>query len=501
MARRSHRHRSRREAEDAAAYSRSWDWLGQLPRLGGWLLLGLFLLVIVVAPLPLGANRPWAWAPIVVVLGALAIPVALGLGDSAGFRVAENERWPLLALVVCTLLFAFVGILQLSPHAPATPSAVYYERARFLLGQAHDIVPTLTVMGTRDALLRGLGVVLVFVLARALFRDSNRARWLLYALLLSALLVMAYALLQQMRAGGCYVGLLLKKVGEYTNDRCLMSGTFVNSNSFGCFVGMAFAAALALLFQERSRRHSFDDEEDMEAEDGARYLRMLDGGTMTLAAIALLLIGAQLFSSSRAAFAATVVVTVGLIALSMRGRWRSRRQVMTTMALGAVLGVLVIGVAGGAMLRKVSLFGEVGANDRIAVWSSSLQAANASPWLGWGLGSFADIFTVYQPASIDKYNDKAHSTPLDFYVETGILIPMAVCLWGALGRRRHRYLLIAAIAVPGVAMLHSLVDFSLQMPAIAFISAAFLGMGWAQTFHRTHSHRPPVREAFTEDEE
>ena len=43
----------------------------------------------------------------------------------------------------------------------------------------------------------------------------------------------------------------------------------------------------------------------------------------------------------------------------------------------------------------------------------------------------------------------------------------------------------AAVAVPGIAILHSCVDFSLQIPAIAFISAAFLGMGWAQTFHRT----------------
>jgi hypothetical protein len=35
------------------------------------------------------------------------------------------------------------------------------------------------------------------------------------------------------------------------------------------------------------------------------------------------------------------------------------------------------------------------------------------------------------------------------------------------------------------------------MPAIAFISAAFLGMGWAQTFHRTLQATP----AFTKAEE
>jgi hypothetical protein len=31
-----------------------------------------------------------------------------------------------------------------------------------------------------------------------------------------------------------------------------MSGTFANSNSFGCFVGMAFAAALALMLRRNA---------------------------------------------------------------------------------------------------------------------------------------------------------------------------------------------------------------------------------------------------------
>lgn len=512
MSARSGRRRSRSPADEADGRPRraalelaSW--------LAGWLVLSVFLLVIFVSPLPFGSNREWAWAPILMVLGVIGILCALGLGDAAGFRVEENERWPLLALLVCFVLFTFVGLLQMSTYAPATGSSQFYARAAALLGQAHAAVPSLSVDATRNTLLRCLACVLVFVIARALFREPDRARLLVFAFLLSAIAVMVYALLQQSSTGGCYVGSLLKKQGEYTNDRCLMSGTFANSNSFGCFAGMALAAALAWMFKQNRRRRAAVDGYDYgdDFNDGDRFFRRLDGGTMILAAMALLFVGTQLFSSSRAAFAVTVAVVIAALYLSMRGRWRSRGQVGRVIALGTMIGVLVLAIAGGAMLRKVSLFSESGNFNRVFIWEASLKAARASPWLGWGLGTFPDIYAAYQPDEISQANDKAHSTPIELYVETGALgtvpgllmalIPWGVCLWGALQRRRQRHLLVAAFAVPGIAMLHSAVDFSLQIPAIAFISAAFLGMGWAQTFHRAPIRRRTRRQVFTDGQD
>jgi len=494
------RHRRRRDVAEEELGRIDWPRFAAM--IAGWLVLGAFLALLVLAPLAVGANRDWAWAPILVALGVIGVLCALGLGDRRGFAVAPDERWPLLALLVCFLAFTFVGLLQLSPLAPAAGSAQFYARAQVLLGRAHTLVPTLAVDQTRDTLLRCLASVLVFVIARALFREPARARLLVHALLLSAVLVVIYALLQQVQTGGCYVGALLKKQGDYTNDRCLMSGTFANSNSFGCFVGMAMAAAVALLLQERRRHRAFEAGE--EEGGGTRLLRGLSGAAPVLLALALLFLGAQLFSSSRAAFAVTAVVTVGLLFLSMRGRWRSFAQIRRTVIAAAVIGVMMLAVAGGAMLNKVSLLGDSQQFNRTVIWRASLTAAKASPWLGWGLGSYPSIFAAYQPDAIQLANDKAHSTPIELAVETGILgtvpglltvlIPWGVCLVGAWRRRRQRYLMVAAVAVPGIAILHSMVDFSLQIPTIAFISAAFLGMGWAQAFYRTPVQQP----AFTE---
>ncbi len=75
-----------------------------------------------------------------------------------------------------------------------------------------------------------------------------------------------------------------------------------------------------------------------------------------------------------------------------------------------------------------------------------------------------------------------------------VLIPWMVCLRGAWRRRRrHRYLPAGAFAISAIAILHSTVDFSLQMPAIGFAVSAFLGMGWTQAF----SHGDPSPRGFT----
>jgi O-antigen ligase len=506
--RRSRRRRRGREEEGGGEARGRIDWPRLLLMSANGLVLSAFLLLIAIAPLPLGANRDWAWAPILAALGTIAVLCALGLGNPRGFAVAPDERWPLLALLVCFLAFTCVGLLEVSTYAPPVGSAPFYARARALLGQAHDAVPTLSVDQTRNTLLRALACVLIFVIARALLREPGRARWLVHAFLGSTVLVTAYALAAQVATGGCYVGALLKKVGDYSGpaERCLMSGTFANSNSFGCFLGMALAAALALVLQERRRRraHEVEDEAAGVAE---QLLRKLGGGVPIYLALALLFIGAQLFSSSRAAFAVTLPMIGVLFFLSMRGRWRSRAHIRRTAVAAGAIGLLLLVLAGGAMLRKVSLLGEIGNFNRTVIWKSSIRAAEASPWLGWGLGSYSDIYAVFQPDEMRLANDKAHSTPVELFVEAGWLglvpglllvgVPWAVCLWGALRRNRSRYLMVAAVTVPGIAILHSTVDFSLQIPAIAFVAAAFLGMGWAQTFHRTAA----ATRVFTEEPE
>jgi O-antigen ligase len=468
---------------------------------------GAFLLLLVVAPLPLGANRDWAWAPMVVVVGLIAVACALATIGSDGWRVPAAERLSLVLLIACFGLMVGVALLQMTTLPPPSGSARYYAQAAEILGRAHAAVPSLAIDASRNTLLKCLACGLIFLTARTLFYSPGRARWLLLAFGASGVIVTAYAIFIQSSTGFCFVGSFLKKQTEFAqHDHCLMSGTFVSSNNFGCFCGMALVAVIALLFVERRHRPDFDDEEV--GEGAARFLAWITGMRLALLALAFLFLGCLMISGSRAGFASTIVGVMALFFLMMRERLKTREQLRRALLVGVAVAIAIGLLAGGQMIRKISSFEQADTANRLIIWRTAAKAIGDSPWWGWGLGSFADIYAVYQPKEIVQPNDKAHSTPIETVVELGIpgaipawlvvLIPWAICLRGAWRRRRrHRYLPAAAFAISSIAILHSTVDFSLQMPAIGFVVSAFLGMGWAQAFSRT----APPRWAFTSERE
>ncbi len=463
-------------------------------RLADNLVIALFFAPVMLAALPMGASRDWAWAPIAIMIGLAAVLVAAGFGAGRGFEVGERERRPLLVLIGCFVFFVAFALFQGASFAPASGSTWLYASALRILGSAHAAVPDIAVDTARNGLLKCIACGLVFVMARAICRDRGHARLLLALLVASAVLVVAYALIMQVTTHSCYLGSYLKKQGLYDpRGQCLMSGTFVNSNSFACYVGMGVVAAMALAFTDRRRERSAFDGRDVQT-----FESMMTVTRVTLLVAIFFLLGGLLMSASRAGVAASVAGALALALLLMRGQWDERPDLVRWFWVAAAI-VFVVGViAGGALLTKSVRAGDGGS--RLIIWMTSLDAIGLSPWLGWGLGSFGDIYTILQPAKIVQPNDLAHSTPLETMVELGViaaipafavvLLPWGLSLRAAFRREYHyRILPAAAFSVAAVPILHSMVDFSLQIPAIGFVTSAVLGMGWAQAFDRRRSQR------------
>jgi O-antigen ligase len=488
--------------EPGVVVLRDWRWF--VRRAIDKTVVFVFFAVVVLAALPMGGNRDWAWAPLCVMLGLIAIPVSLGVGARGGHAVGAFERLPLLVLTGCWLFFAAFALWQMTTWTPLTADAWLFTRAAEILGSAHAPIPAIAADAARNSLLKCLACALIFLMARALCRDRDNARWLLIALVASGVLVVSYGIAMQMSTNSCYLGGYLRKQFELTlSDRCLMGGTFVNSNSFACYMGMCVVAALALVFSSHRMKvkvpYGYEEEEDF------RLIDWFTGLRVVLLALSLLMLGGMLMSASRAGFGASMAGMFFLGLLLLRGSGRSRPQLGRMFFVGLAVFLVVGTIAGSGLLTKFA----VSADDssRLRIWSAALQAIALSPWLGWGLGGFGDVFALLQPSNSLQPNDIAHSTPLETVVELGVLaaipalvvvaLPWAVSLRGALTRRpAYRYLPAGAFAVAAIAILHSLIDFSLQIPAIGFVTAALLGMGWAQSFSRREraerSFTPPV---------
>jgi len=468
------------------------DWWGLARRMIDRGAVFLFFGLVGVTALPMGANRDWAWAPFCVLFGLMAIPVALGVGIRHWYRVSTSERSPLLALLGCWSFFVGFALWQTTTWTPLTADAWMFVRAAEILGNAHAPIPAIAADAARNSLLKCLACALIFLTARALCRDPSNARWSLVALVASGVLVVSYGIAMQISSNSCYLGSYLRKQFEFNSgDRCLMGGTFVNSNSFACYMGMCVVAAFALFFGgERTREPTtYGYREDEEA----RLIDWLTAPRVLLLSASLLMLGGLLISASRAGAGASVGGMSLLGLLMMRGRRRSRSGSGAVLVLGIAALVVVGAIAGSALITKFAAASDD--TSRLRIWSVALQAIGMSPWLGWGLGGFGDVFALLQPSDSLQPNDIAHSTPLETIVELGViaaipailvvLLPWAVCLRGALKRRTsRRYLPTAAFSVAAVSILHSVVDFSLQIPAIGFATAALFGMGWAQSFGR-----------------
>ena len=83
----------------------------------------------------------------------------------------------------------------------------------------------------------------------------------------------------------------------------------------------------------------------------------------------------------------------------------------------------------------------------------------------------------------------AHSTLLQLAAEMGVpvaaavvfgwLVVFGVLLLGTRNRRRDRLIPVAALAVATLAVLHSLIDFSLQIPGYSIVALSLIGAGLA----------------------
>jgi O-antigen ligase len=218
---------------------------------------------------------------------------------------------------------------------------------------------------------------------------------------------------------------------------------------------------------------------------------------------------AMFLTGSRAGVILSVLAVLTAFTLFvLRAVSLSRKLLRLVLAVGCA-AVILMQVLGAGVLARLDSEG-LKAGGRPETYRSTLAIIADHPWLGTGLGTFAWIFPAYRSGAGTSWGtwDRAHSTPLEIAAETGVPLAIlvisswagvfAVLAFGLWHRKRDHLVIIGALSVAGLAILHSLIDFSLQIPGFAIGVFALVGAGLAQSLRSDRpSSRPDERRSMS----
>jgi O-antigen ligase len=433
------------------------------------------------APFWLGSNRPIAWYANAIYFGALVL-----VFEGSRLVWPRPQAVPLRKVLFPVLAFIAISIWIYVQAATWTPVQLHNPIWE-LEGQGLDIeIPgsiTINRSETAIALMRLLTEGAVFWLYLQVCRLPQRAYRCVQVV---AVVGVAYAVYGIVAFYGFPGTILWFPKTAYADS---VTSTFINRNSYATYAGLGLICTLGVGLSEYLRRaavagHSL-------ARQGIAFLAASAGPAGAWVAAAFVLAMALVLTGSRGGILASLTGTLAF-ALLVLMRGRSARA-----GLGAFIALVTVGAAvftfGDFLATRLLQLG-FDVTDRLAVYRLTLLSILDSPWRGFGYGTFSTVFSMYRDASVSPVGmwDKAHNTYLE--IIQGLGIPAAAlffaiaaflvarCTYAALTRRSSSTAPLVAASTSVIVGLHSFVDFSMQMQAVALTWTALLGAGVAQSW-------------------
>jgi O-antigen ligase len=429
-----------------------------------------------------GSNDYFSWGVNAVLFPGLAVIYELSvIVRGKSHPVGVKEVW------ISAALFAAVVLWIIVQNATWTPSS-WHHPIWTMTSEALERPIKGSISVNRDltivALMRLITAASVFWLALQLCRDATRAKHFMAAIVVIVCGYSAYGIIA--------VALSPEPIHWMgtTWSPGLVSSTFINRNNFGTYAGIGLIAVCGLILKlYRS---------DLTTRGGSLQFRIASivdasaqQGALLIGA-AFLIFVALLGSGSRGAVLATGLGLLVLSVLMLGGRGRGfsgRREILI---LCGFLAVVVFLAFGDMFLGQIT---ERGLSDeaRMAVYMITLRSIFDAPLLGYGYGTFADVFPMFRDRSISVEGvwAQAHNTYLEVFQGLGLMFGSALvasvillvikCFKGTNVRREGVMVPAIATGVASLVGVHALADFSLQMQAVALTFTAILGAGIAQS--------------------
>ncbi len=265
--------------------------------------------------------------------------------------------------------------------------------------------------------------------------------------------------------------------------RGAFNGVFVNRNTTAAFLGLtAFATAAWVMLPRR------DTSPETVAE-------RFDWSRIIVAALLFLVLIALITTRSRAGVTlALICVTLAMaMVVALRPDY-SRQHVRHLSVRAKVFLTLGSGVAlfiafGEPVVSRMAVTSDDG---RLCVWMATIKMIEERPLLGWGFGTFADVFPQFRdPDCLGTHGawTRAHNSHLEFLAGMGLVggllslvalfVLVHTLLSGVQMRRSLQAIPVLSLGALAFVLLHSVLDFPLQIPGVALYFAALMGAGCA----------------------
>lgn len=450
----------------------------------------ILLIAIGGAPFPFGSRDDIAIAFWCFLLG-----LGLVFASTRRLQVAHYRLLAGIAFVVAC--YGFVLHEQLADHPwIASPNPIW-TKASDLLGE--QIKPSVSIIRGEPFYAVGapLANVLALLLGLVVGTDRQRAE--------QALRIMVWS-----GAGYALYGIwtvlfnptmLLWREKIYSIDK--FTATFVNPDHAATYMGSCAVAALVILMERVRGRLPpgpiIWEKLKQYITSGAKLKKQ----AFTYFVLFFICLTALFMTYSRAGVVLSLFAMVVAFLLFFR-RDLPHRVSIIAVSIGA--GVVALGLLhflAGNVEARIDAQGLVD-QGRLATYRSTLKIIADYPWFGTGLGTFPAIFPAYRSGDISIFGvwDHAHSTPLELAAELGIPLTLIIAAgWiaailvlvrGTRRSRRDTVVPLAAFTISLLALLHSCIDFPLQLPGYAIVVFALLGAGLAQSFETGSipHHRP-----------
>lgn len=438
----------------------------------------ILFFVVACAPFPFGSTND-----IAIAFWCLCLSVALMLASTRALR--SEHLWLLAGIGVIIIGYAIVLHEQVADHPWVAPFNPIWKKATELIDIPIASSASIVKNEAFFALGAPLANILAIILGIIIGAERERARRMLWVIAISGSLYAFYGVASFLVEPTM---LLWRDKTAYLGS---VTGTFINRNTAAAYFGSCAVIWMLLIVEDVRRRVP---ERRIIWKRLSRDLSAIPLRKILPRLLALLIcLIAMFMTGSRAGVGLSLLAMLASFTVFLRNDLPPRTGVLISLGSGVIVALGLLQLFGGSVSSRFDSYGLVD-GERGEAWKSTLRIIADNPWFGTGMGTFQWAFPPYRSpnVSIRGIWDAAHSTPLELASEVGVPLSLLIALaWlvmlivlakGTFRRRRDGIIPLAAAATACLSLLHSCLDFTLQVPGYSIPFFTLFGVGIAQSY-------------------